>query len=121
MFWFAAINVSYVGALIFIQFVWCKAGLMNRLYNHAERRRDARTRVFKAAQLFAEARIGCCVVRNISILGAGLTMESAVRVPDLFDLSFDGGRTLRPCRVLWRTATEIGLEFQGKSYPNRIK
>ena len=120
MFWFAAINVSYVGALIFIQFVWCKAGLMNRLYNHAERRRDARTRVFKAAQLFAEARIGCCIVRNISTLGAGHNGEYGTRT-DLFDLSFDGGRTLRPCRVLWRTATEISLEFQGKSYPNRIK
>jgi hypothetical protein len=36
-------------------------------------------------------------------------------VPDAFDLSFDGGRTLRHCRVLWRTATEIVVfeSFEG--------
>jgi PilZ domain len=83
-----------------------------RLYRHDQRRHDARARLFRAAQLFAEARIGSCIVRNISATGAGLTMDSTAHVPDTFDLSFDGGHTLRPCRVLWRTAREIGLEFQ---------
>ena len=87
-----------------------------RIYRHDERRRHARTRIFRTAQLFTEARIGHCVVRNISPVGAGLTMESTACVPDTFDLSFDGGHTFRPCRVLWRTATDIGLEFQGKSF-----
>jgi len=87
-----------------------------RLYKHDERRLHARTRIFRTAQLFADARIGCCVVRNISAAGAGLTMVSTASIPDTFDLSFDGGRTLRPRRVLWRTATEIGLEFQGRSF-----
>ena len=84
-----------------------------RLYGHDERRHQARTRLFRTAQLFAEAQIGSCVVRNISALGAWLTMESTTHVPDTFDLSIDGGRNVRPCRVLWRTATEIGLEFKG--------
>jgi len=89
----------------------------HRLYRrYDERRGHARTRRFRVAQLFAEARIGFCIVRNISATGAGLTMESTTLVPDTFDLSFDGGRTLRSCRVLWRTAREIGLEFQGRSF-----
>jgi hypothetical protein len=87
-----------------------------RTYKHDERRRYARTRSFRIARLFAEARIGCGIVHNISATGAGLTMVSTAPVPDAFDLSFDGGRTLRHCRVLWRTATEIGLEFQGRSF-----
>ena len=92
-----------------------------RLFRHDERRRYARTRVFRGAQLFAEDRIGSGIVHNISATGLGLTMGSTARVPDSFDLSFDGGRTLRPCRVLWRTATEIGLEFQGSSHPNKVR
>ena len=89
----------------------------HRLYRRDdERRRHARTRLFRTAQLFAEEGIGSCIVRNISATGAALTMDSTTHVPDTFDLSFDGGRTLRPCRVLWRTAREIGLEFQGRSF-----
>jgi PilZ domain len=87
-----------------------------RTYKHDERRHHARARLFRTAELFAEARIGSCIVRNVSATGAGLTMESTTHVPDTFDLSFDSGRTLRPCRVLWRTAREIGLEFKGKSF-----
>ena len=52
-----------------------------RLYNHDERRLHARTRIFRSAQLFAETRIGCCVVRNISAVGAGLTMVSTASIP----------------------------------------
>ena len=86
------------------------------LYKHDERRIHPRTRIFRIARLFADTRIGCGIVHNISASGAGLTMVSTARIPDTFDLSFDGGRTLRPCRVLWRTATEIGLEFEGRSF-----
>jgi len=87
-----------------------------RTYKHDERRRYARTRSFRIARLFADARIGCGIVHNVSATGAGLRMVSTASVPDTFDLSYDGGLTLRHCRVLWRTATEIGLEFQGRSF-----
>ena len=77
-----------------------------------ERRLHSRTRVFKVARLFGAAHLDDCVVRDISMAGARLTVVSATSVPDTFELSFDGARTLRPCRVAWRTATEIGLQFQ---------
>ena len=77
-----------------------------------DRRLHSRTRVFKVARLFGATHFDDCVVRDISTAGARLTMVSATSVPDTFELSFDGARTLRPCRVAWRTATEIGLQFQ---------
>jgi len=86
-----------------------------------ERRLRPRTRTFKVAQLFGQAWQGRCVVRNVSTAGAGLALESTRSVPDTFDLSFDGGRTLRPCRVLWRTAREIGFEFQGSSFSSALQ
>ena len=81
-----------------------------------ERRLHSRTRVFKAAQLFGATHLDDCVVRDISVTGARLTMASTTCIPDTFDLSFDGARTLRPCLVIRRTATEIGLRFQESSF-----
>jgi hypothetical protein len=81
-----------------------------------ERRRHYRTPVFKTAKLFSRAYLGDCVVRDISVGGARLAMLSTRSVPDTFDLSFDSARTLRTCRVVWRTPTEIGLQFQNGSF-----
>lgn len=78
-----------------------------------EHRLHPRTRIAKAAQLFGTAHLENCVVRDISATGARLAMASTRSIPDTFDLSFDGARTLRPCRVIWRTVTEIGLQFEG--------
>jgi hypothetical protein len=77
-----------------------------------ERRRILRTRVFKAAKLFGHACTTDCVVWDISALGARLVLVSTAAVPGTFDLSFDSARTLRPCRVVWRSPMEIGVQFQ---------
>jgi len=76
-----------------------------------ERRYHPRTNVFLAGRLFCGNYLGDGVVRDISASGVRLQMVSQRSIPDTFDLSFDGGRTLRVCRVIWRTATEIGLRF----------
>jgi len=81
-----------------------------------EHRLHSRTRIFKAAKLFGASHVDDCVVRDISATGARLIMVSTSAVPDIFDLSFDGARTLRRCQVVWRTATEIGLQFHGDSF-----
>jgi hypothetical protein len=77
-----------------------------------ERRRIHRTRVFKAAKLFGQACSTDCVVQDISVLGARLVMVSTAAIPGTFDLSFDSARTLRACRVVWRSPMEIGVQFQ---------
>jgi PilZ domain len=85
-----------------------------------ERRIAQRTRIIKAAGLFGLAHLGDCVVHDISASGARLVMASTSSVPDTFDLSFDSARTLRSCRVAWRTATEIGLQFQQRSLRSAV-
>ena len=76
-----------------------------------ERRLHPRTTVLKAARLFNKNYLGHGVVRDISASGVRLQVVGKGSIPDTFDLSFDGGRTLRVCRVIWRTAAEFGLRF----------
>jgi hypothetical protein len=77
-----------------------------------ERRQVHRTRVFKAAKLFGHACTADCIVRDISGHGARLVFVSTASIPGTFDLSFDSARTLRSCRVVWRSPMEIGVQFQ---------
>jgi hypothetical protein len=51
-----------------------------------------------------------CTVRNLSGKGAKLLVSSVVGIPDTFDLLLDG-HTRQPCRVIWRTLKELGVEF----------
>jgi hypothetical protein len=77
-----------------------------------ERRRIHRTRVFKAAKLFGHDCTADCVVWDISTYGARVVLVSTACIPSTFDLTFDGARTLRSCRVVWRSQMEIGVKFQ---------
>ena len=81
-----------------------------------ERRRVPRTRVFKSAKIISSKSVRDCIVRDISKFGACLALISTTSIPDIFELTFDAGRTLRPCRAAWRTATEIGVEFEEDSF-----
>jgi len=81
-----------------------------------ERRRVRRTQVFKSAKVAFHESLRDCVVRDISSLGARLAFVSTAFIPDNFELTFDSAHTLRGCRVVWRSATQIGVEFQGKSF-----
>ncbi len=78
-----------------------------------ERRRNARTQIFKAAQLLAPDRhkvIGC-TVRDLSPAGACLDIDSPMGIPQSFNLSFDWFRSFRRCEVKWRSAGRIGVAF----------
>lgn len=50
-------------------------------------------------------------VRNVSSKGAKLQVTSVVGIPDTFDLLLDG-QARQPCRVVWRTLKELGVEFR---------
>lgn len=78
-----------------------------------ERRRFKRTRTLMAAKIFFD---GCetlinCVVCDLSIGGAGIRTANTADIPDEFDLTFDAARTLRACRVAWRSESRIGVAF----------
>jgi hypothetical protein len=51
-----------------------------------------------------------CIVRNLSEGGACLEMATTVGIPPKFSLTLES--TSRPCRVIWRTATKLGVSFK---------
>jgi hypothetical protein len=54
-----------------------------------------------------------CIVSDISEGGARLDVESAVELPDQFQLLLscrDG--IYRQCRAVWRTNNQIGVQFE---------
>ena len=79
-----------------------------------ESRRTPRTRVLKGAIIILKNRSSTlsCMVRNLTNSGACLDVASTVGIPAEFELSFDGGRSARACRALWRRADKLGIEFE---------
>jgi len=79
----------------------------------ASNRRNAnRHRVLKGAHIAMSDHHATidCTVRNLSDRGACLKVESPVGIPDTFDLVLDK-ESVRHCRVTWRKATQIGVNF----------
>jgi len=76
------------------------------------RRRAERHRVLKGAHIaFNDHRASIdCTVRNLSERGACLKVVSPIGIPDIFDLVLDQ-TSVRRCRVTWRKATQIGVDF----------
>jgi hypothetical protein len=78
----------------------------------SERRRYPRIRIQKAAKVvFGTVSVLDCMVRDLSSTGVRIEIQDAAGLPDAVDVTFDGGRTFRPCRLRWRSPTETGLEF----------
>jgi hypothetical protein len=77
-----------------------------------ERQNDVRQRVLKGAQIVFKGHQALidCVVLNLSDGGACLKVESPIGIPDTFDLMLDHA-SVRNCRVAWRKATQIGVQF----------
>lgn len=71
-----------------------------------------RIRVFKGGKITFIGRGAAidCFIRNLSETGARLKVESAVGIPDSFDLMQERGN-IRKCKVVWRQATELGVQF----------
>jgi hypothetical protein len=75
-----------------------------------ERRESAGSRVLESAKP-SKSSIAPCVVRHVSKVGARIEVPSSFDVPDTFNMTFDGGRTIRPCRLVWRSFNEMTVEF----------
>jgi len=80
-----------------------------------ERRNVTRTRIARSAKIIAPRRTSVihCTVQNITSGGACLKVANTYGMPDTFELTFEHGRTRRPCRVMWRTNEELGVAFEG--------
>jgi hypothetical protein len=80
-----------------------------------ERRDVARTRIRHNAEIVVVRR-GVekmpCTLQDLTSTGACLTLASTREVPDTFELTFDRGRSHRPCRVKWRNGDKLGVSFE---------
>jgi PilZ domain len=77
-----------------------------------ERRKVARTRVLKGAKfLLGKSSVRDCVVRNLTNSGAGIEVPNTLDLPEDLQLTFDGSRTARKCRLVWRKLNKTGVEF----------
>lgn len=79
-----------------------------------DRRDVGRTKVLRNAKIIAELRspVIHCTVQNITSSGACLKLANTYGVPETFELTFEHGRTRRPCRVVWRTHDKLGVSFR---------
>lgn len=79
----------------------------------AERRTHPRSRVLKSAKLvLGNSSVFDCVVRNLTNAGACVEIQNIIVLPKRFHLSFDGGRSNRACKLVWRRLNgTAGLEF----------
>jgi hypothetical protein len=77
-----------------------------------ERRRRPRMRVLKSAKLIlGGSSVFDCVVRDLTNLGAGIDIPKAIDLPEVLEMTFDDGRSIRACRRVWRTLSKTGVEF----------
>jgi hypothetical protein len=80
---------------------------------HTDNRDAQRRTTLKAGRIVFNAGRSTinATVRNMSGKGAKLQVASVVGIPDTFDLILDAGAR-QPCRVVWRTLKELGVEFR---------
>jgi hypothetical protein len=77
-----------------------------------ENRAAPRLRTIKGGSiLFGTAPAIDCVIRNKSQSGAQLAVESPAGIPDEFKLLIKPELIKRNCRVAWRKADRIGVQF----------
>ncbi len=77
-----------------------------------ERRKRLRLRVLKSAKLvLRKSSMLDCVVCDLTNVGAGIEIPNAIDLPELLEMTFDGGHSIRPCRLVWRTFSRTGVEF----------
>jgi hypothetical protein len=78
----------------------------------SERRKVPRLRVLKGVKIvLGTSSVLDCIVRDLTNIGARISITNALDLPEVVDVTFDGGRTFRPCRLAWRTLDETGVEF----------
>lgn len=77
-----------------------------------EKRQVQRHRTLKAGIISFNRAGGIdCQVRNLSATGACLDVISQVGIPDQFVLVIENDQLSKPCHVVWRKASRLGIVF----------
>lgn len=79
----------------------------------AERRRVERVKTLLKARIYFNHRMASfeCTIRNISPLGAKVTIDKNAAVPDEFELEIPSRNKFHQAKLRWRDAEGIGMEF----------
>jgi hypothetical protein len=80
-----------------------------------ERRDVARTRIRHNAEIMVGGHSVTtlpCTLQDLTSTGACLLLASTDGLPDTFELTFDHGRSRRPCWVRWRAQDRLGVSFE---------
>jgi hypothetical protein len=80
-----------------------------------DRRRVPRQRSYLGARIAFNHRFSTfdCIARNLTGEGARLAFPNTVLLPEVFDLAIAQKGLETQVRVVWRTASEIGVRFVG--------
>ncbi len=79
----------------------------------ADRRTNSRHRTFKFGIVSCDPnRRILSVIKNISPTGALIEVDNALDIPDEFTLAIESERSTRVCRVAWKKAKEIAVNFE---------
>lgn len=96
--------------------IWYDSRRPSRTVDRVRRRKSGRRSVLRPAVLAVgeDGPAFCsCVVVDISEGGAKLKVDRPSDLPECFTLILSwGARTVRRCEARWRSATEIGVQFQ---------
>ncbi|MGB6432800.1 MAG: PilZ domain-containing protein [Bradyrhizobium sp.] len=76
-----------------------------------ENRRAQRRNVLRAGKISFADQSMTCTVRNVSATGASIEGANLTGTPDVFTLVLEMESTARPCTVVWRKKTRIGVRF----------
>jgi hypothetical protein len=70
-----------------------------------------RRRVLKAGLIECGGEAIACTVRNVSETGAAIEVVTPLYIPDRFTLVIPSERSRRPCKIVWRKESRIGIAF----------
>jgi hypothetical protein len=79
---------------------------------NVERRMVQRHRTLKTGHIaFNGAAAIDCRIRNLSSAGACLDVETPIGIPDDFILVMETDHLQRPCHIIWRAPSRLGVKF----------
>jgi len=76
-----------------------------------ETRIEPRYRASKAATIEFVGGAIDCMVRDLSITGAALTVSHEIGIPEKFRLGVHSDGLCLPCHVIWRRGYRLGVAF----------
>jgi PilZ domain-containing protein len=87
--------------------------LNSRGFVEVDRRAKPRNETFKIGIIARDPeRRVLSVVKNISSTGALLELDNALEIPDRFTLAIEAESSPRFCRVAWKKAKQIAVNFE---------